>query len=256
VLCEGSYTRGMVNIGFVLNPDKRAMIQGYVYDDGTLAIDHGDASMHEVFPAHMVWVGITACDCLLKEALRLPETSHLALKGSRKELDPLLALVNRCRNHEAPFAKAEAGVISARMMDAMRLVISGRLGTIPDKELFPTGDKFRMHIVKCCHQLEKKTKGLSLGLDEICAAAGMKPRTLQLYFTELYGMGPTEYFRIRRLNQVRTALIQAGSGTTTVGAVAEQWGFAHMGRFSQRYKDMFAEYPSETLAGEPSCLTT
>jgi len=35
----------------------------------------------------------------------------------------------------------------------------------------------------------------------------------------------------------------------TVGAVARRWGFAHLGRFSERYAREFGERPSDTLGG-------
>jgi AraC family ethanolamine operon transcriptional activator len=105
-----------------------------------------------------------------------------------------------------------------------------------------------MFIVDCCRQLEAENPGQALALDEICRATRINRRTLQHYFKEMYGMGPTEYFRVRRLNGVRNDLLRAQKDEITVSGIAEQWGFSHMGRFSQHYKRHFGESPSKTLA--------
>ncbi len=102
-----------------------------------------------------------------------------------------------------------------------------------------------MHLMNSSHQLEKEAPRRPLDLKEIIQATGMKTRTLQKYFNALYGMGPTEYFCIRRLNQVRAALMKGDSSTTTIQEVARQWGFTHMGRLSLSYKRLFGESPSE-----------
>jgi AraC-like DNA-binding protein len=48
------------------------------------------------------------------------------------------------------------------------------------------------------------------------------------------------------LEAVRQALLEGGcNGNIT--AVAMQWGFTHLGRFSSDYKKLFLEVPSKTV---------
>ncbi|WP_228015396.1 helix-turn-helix domain-containing protein [Synechocystis salina] len=51
-----------------------------------------------------------------------------------------------------------------------------------------------------------------------------------------------------RLHGARRQLKLTSPGETTVMAIAHQWGFWHLGQFSQDYKKMFGELPSVTLS--------
>ncbi|RIJ03737.1 AraC family transcriptional regulator, partial [Clavibacter nebraskensis] len=82
---------------------------------------------------------------------------------------------------------------------------------------------------------------------EAAAAAGISTRVLQLALRRHHGQTPTEYLRGIRLRRVRAQLVDATPATTTVRAVAEEWGFAHLGRFAASYAGAFGELPSETL---------
>ncbi len=82
---------------------------------------------------------------------------------------------------------------------------------------------------------------------EAAAAAGISTRVLQLALRRHHGQTPTEYLRGIRLRRVRAQLLDATPSTTTVRSVAEEWGFAHLGRFAASYAGAFGELPSETL---------
>lgn len=82
---------------------------------------------------------------------------------------------------------------------------------------------------------------------EAAAAAGISTRVLQLALRRHHDQTPTEYLRGIRLRRVRAQLLDATPATTTVRSVAEEWGFAHLGRFAASYAGVFGELPSETL---------
>ncbi|AJW80388.1 AraC family transcriptional regulator [Clavibacter michiganensis] len=82
---------------------------------------------------------------------------------------------------------------------------------------------------------------------EAAASAGISTRVLQLALRRHHGQTPTEYLRGIRLRRVRAQLLDATPTTTTVRSVAEEWGFAHLGRFAASYAGVFGELPSETL---------
>jgi AraC family ethanolamine operon transcriptional activator len=86
-----------------------------------------------------------------------------------------------------------------------------------------------------------------LDLRSMSKATGLSPRTLQRTFQAEYGLCPQEWLRVERLNRVRRDLLNA-SAHTSVTQTATRWGFFHFGRFSQYYRELFGERPSETLA--------
>ncbi len=55
------------------------------------------------------------------------------------------------------------------------------------------------------------------------------------------------FFCTLKLNLVYYELQKSDPEQTSVSIVALKWGFVHMGHFSAYYKELFGEYPSETL---------
>ena len=80
----------------------------------------------------------------------------------------------------------------------------------------------------------------------LCGALHASERTLHEAFREHLGTTPKAYVKTLRLNAARHDLLQAGP-TTRVTDVALDWGFVHFGWFSQDYRRLFGETPSQTL---------
>jgi transcriptional regulator GlxA family with amidase domain len=76
----------------------------------------------------------------------------------------------------------------------------------------------------------------------------LSPRALQHGFGRDVGIPPMKYVREVRLRRAHEALQRATRGSTTVQAVAREWGFFHMGRFAAAYREAFGEMPLDTLA--------
>jgi AraC-like DNA-binding protein len=87
---------------------------------------------------------------------------------------------------------------------------------------------------------------------DLCRAAAVSERALEYAFKEVMGLTPMAYLTRLRLHRVRQALLAATQGSTTVSAMALDWGFWHFGEFSRAYKDCFGELPSDTLRRKPT----
>jgi AraC-like DNA-binding protein len=87
---------------------------------------------------------------------------------------------------------------------------------------------------------------------DLCRAAAASERALEYAFKQVMGLTPVAYLIRLRLHRARQALLAATHGTTTVSAVALDWGFWHFGEFSRAYKDCFGELPSDTLRRRPA----
>jgi AraC-like DNA-binding protein len=243
VLVEGHYNPDTFHVGFILSPGHSAVVQAHEYDNGTLTVHRNAIALHEVFPAKMAWVDIAIPEKKVPEKLpdfitkRIEDRSRIFLTGSRETLAPIVEWVNGFVD------SPDQPPLESELQAVVRQLLADRLDYHEEEQQFTRGDRFRMHLIKVTHELVQ-SRDCSLSLSEICEVSGMKPRTLQKYFNEIYGMGPTEYFRTRRLNRVRSDL-QKGLGS--VSEVALRWGFNHLGRFSGRYKNHFAEMPRTTL---------
>jgi len=84
-------------------------------------------------------------------------------------------------------------------------------------------------------------------LTDFAAATGTNHRTLQRYFRRVYGVTPQIWFRCMKLNAIHRELQQANGTGERISDVAMRWGFLHFGRFSEEYRQLFGERPSDTL---------
>jgi AraC-like DNA-binding protein len=84
-------------------------------------------------------------------------------------------------------------------------------------------------------------------MTDLAAVAGVSVRALQIGFLKYRGCTPLEFLRDRRLDLARAQLL-AGSASTSIAEIARGCGFAHLGRFSARYRARFRELPTETRA--------
>ena len=83
-------------------------------------------------------------------------------------------------------------------------------------------------------------------LCEIARRSGYSLRSLELMFHRAVGMAPSRWFTNVRLNGALRELIAPTQGCR-VGEVARRWGFQHLPRFAEQYRQAFGELPSVTL---------
>jgi transcriptional regulator GlxA family with amidase domain len=86
-----------------------------------------------------------------------------------------------------------------------------------------------------------------ISTSDIAAALHVAPRTLQYLFRRHLDTTPRAYLRRTRLAYAHRDLIAADNATETVAAIAARWGFAHPGRFSVQYRQMYGHSPRATL---------
>jgi AraC family ethanolamine operon transcriptional activator len=79
----------------------------------------------------------------------------------------------------------------------------------------------------------------------LCDTLHASPRTLHEAFREHMGTTPKAYVKVLRLNAARHDLLRGGP-RKRVTDVALDWGFVHFGWFSQDYRRLFGETPSQT----------
>ena len=85
-------------------------------------------------------------------------------------------------------------------------------------------------------------------IDALAAAACTTCRTLHRVFVQLLGESPRDHVLRLRLHRIRADLEAAADDACTVADVANRWGIGELGRFAARYRALFGELPSATLA--------
>lgn len=83
----------------------------------------------------------------------------------------------------------------------------------------------------------------------IASELKVSTRTLETKFKEKFNSTPTEFLRRLRLNKARQELLDRSS-KKSIGNIALDNGFFHVGRFCAYYKQEYKELPSETISKE------
>ncbi|MDH7799874.1 MULTISPECIES: helix-turn-helix domain-containing protein [unclassified Beijerinckia] len=109
-----------------------------------------------------------------------------------------------------------------------------------------------MEIVRAAEDYLVSMDPSPVDIYQLCHALQISRRTLHRAFKSIMGMGPITYLRLHRLALVRCRLIDQHSSATTVTHIALDHGFWELGRFSQVYRRLFGELPSETLERVPN----
>jgi AraC family transcriptional regulator, ethanolamine operon transcriptional activator len=117
--------------------------------------------------------------------------------------------------------------------------------------LHKSGDRRRLRmcaeVLRDATALVKNDPNEMLDLQAMSKATGFSIRTVQRAFQAEFGLCSQEWLRVERLHRVRDDLLNETYGTSVM-KTATRWGFFHLGRFSQHYRDLFGESPSVTVA--------
>lgn len=89
--------------------------------------------------------------------------------------------------------------------------------------------------------------GQRITVAEVASELGVTPRALHYAVRSIFGMSPLELILAFRLNHVRGELWDARLSASGVTDAALMQDFGHLGRFSQQYRTLFGELPSQTL---------
>jgi AraC-like DNA-binding protein len=84
-------------------------------------------------------------------------------------------------------------------------------------------------------------------ISELCSYLKISRRTLHRCFEDALGIGPGAFLRQKRLCSVHSTLRRLDTRTANVTQVATDFGFLELGRFAHQYRQLFGEYPNETL---------
>ncbi|BBZ26309.1 AraC family transcriptional regulator [Mycolicibacterium madagascariense] len=133
-----------------------------------------------------------------------------------------------------------------------QLLIEGLLLTQPHNytdELHDGGPSASHAVVKSAIDLMRSYPESAWTTPRLARELGVSSRALQKAFAKSGESPPMAYLRHLRLHRVRGELVDASRAGTSVAvtAAASRWGFVHLGRFAQQYRQAFGESPSQTL---------
>ncbi len=127
------------------------------------------------------------------------------------------------------------------LTDCVTTILQERLtGRVCDKSATPA-------YVRRVERYINQNPNRNVSLDELVPISGVSQRTLIYGFKKTHGVGPISWSRQLRLSRAHTELLASNTDTSSVTDIAYNWGFNHLGRFSEYYLGVYGESPSETL---------
>ncbi|MGP8308878.1 helix-turn-helix domain-containing protein [Vibrio sp. YIC-376] len=114
------------------------------------------------------------------------------------------------------------------------------------QEISSSATTQRQVVMKRIRQfLESQDYSTPITVSELCNAVHVSRRTLQYTFEACCDTSPKQFIHRMRLNQIRR-ILQDPQDTRNIAEIAFDFGFFHLGQFSQSYKQLFGETPTET----------
>ena len=254
ILVRGSYPPDRILLGFIISAHEAGYFNGMRFAvNNIIAITEGAAMDAYRLPAGTLLVGLqTDRSRLEREGIAIPARSRVVCYS---KLCPealhlgryLKALVTPPCGPRMTSTHSVAGQGLA-LEDELIAGFSRAIDGARDNNA--RGYRARLqHRAKILRKLEEVVQHhLSSGLriPDLCASIGISQRTLENLCNDYYGMSPRRYLTVRRLNAVRDCLLHGAAGPVSIAEIAGEFGFRHAGRFSQAYRSLFGELPSQT----------
>ena len=100
--------------------------------------------------------------------------------------------------------------------------------------------------IKRARDLLHVYRGEASNIANLAKELGISERLLHHAFKKNYGVTPKKYLLNLRMHSVKQELLLADP-TTTIASIIQKYHFYNQSTFTQAYKEMFAELPSEVL---------
>ncbi|MBV8738531.1 MAG: AraC family transcriptional regulator [Alphaproteobacteria bacterium] len=245
---------GLVFVTFPAYPTSLPVCRGAELHPDDIIFHRRGERLHQSIPQSFVWNVIAVEPAQLERYSRvLSGASHsLPAGGPILQLTPRLAARLR-RLHAQACRLAET---KARMLSHPQVSRAIEQELIEVLVACLTTAKTRAEIlpVPHCATLMDRFEGVlgqHLGqprnIFELCELIGVSARALRACCAQFLGMSPARYMLLRRLREVRNALLHAASDIENVTEIAYRFGFAKTAHLTRTYRAIYGEAPSTTL---------
>jgi len=237
LLAQGAFSPNTVTLMIIHHVDEIGKVCGLDFQSGSLITFPVHADAEFIIPKHASWT-----------AINVPE-AHLAKYGLKINTMQLYTLNEKKFNQFSKvYLKLEnelsKGVESQEVLQDM--ILSHYIHTIEslDNKLeIYYSDRYLMALNIRDYLVEHILEPLQMY--KLCQLTNKSVRTIEITFKQVFNLTVRDYHAYYRLSLVRQTLIHDKNISVTDAAI--QYGYIHLGRFSNNYKKLFGELPSKTL---------
>ena len=253
---RGAIPKGWINFGFTHQIDEPAWVNGsdlktndiQLYAEGA-CVDYRSAQNAAWYAFQVRPSELERCSMEVNgHAISIPKSGSLNLQLHPALFKDLHAIfdaaldIGRRKASSQPFVHAE--FIQQQLMKKVVLAIASATGETDRRIINAAGRK--LHLIRRCEEFLSEHLCDSFSILDLVQAIGTNERSLEYYFHEVYGINPQRWIINAKLHGVRRDL-QQNSSPASIREVAARWGFHHAGRFAASYRELFDEYPRQTL---------
>lgn len=235
---------------FVINLTP-AIFCGIAVNDGHLTTLHSGREYRTILASNWHAIGIMIqTSVLAEEGIWLAPNRHPRIENASIDLPVELIGIFR-RLAEAAFDRNGSGQTDdhARLRSAILRALGKalRIGAdVPDiRPPLPTIEGYEL-TSRMIRFVESRF-GRHVRVNEAACELNVTPRALHYAARSTLGMSPFDLILTFRLNHVRNELWDMRLSGVSITHAALAQDFGHLGRFSQQYRALFGELPSQTL---------
>lgn len=252
VTLRGWDSSGLVAIHPVLDGRSTNTWRGHLLRPGQIVVARSDHEINHCSPMRTLDWGVHLPADMLRDAVRtLHTTDDVMLTRSWEVCSArpqaiarlMLQLQSLLDLGLIDSASPESSEGHMLEQDCVRAIIDILIGPAEPPERLAV--RQRSQLVSRAEEFLRTRLSDPMGMIDLCTAIGANDRTLRLAFREHFGVGPMTYFRILRLNAVRSRLRKDAS--LSIADAARAYGFHHLGNFASDYRRLFGERPSATV---------
>lgn len=246
---SGKLADDVLALGIPLHVQEHGVFCGEAMQNNSIHLFSGESGFEFISPAHLTMGGIVIPRAALHQWMSEADiASGIELSAQLRAVSPdlirqargfLFAMFDLCKHHPALLQSAN---FRNQLREATLACVADLLSK-DESHAEGLSVQKRWKIVQEAQEHLRSLQDNALNIEALCRELGVSRRTLQYCFNDLVGMNPVAFLRAQRLNAARQMIKESSSVTEA----ATTWGFWHFGHFSQEYKKLFGELPSDTL---------
>lgn len=254
-LQSGASPRGMRTFALLDNGAPETRFCGQAFDTDSIALFGTNGEFESTSPSGFAvftlsmeesWLAQLAQQAGYESAHEALPASSTVLKCNSTHLASLriqLKKLQRSVDHALPADRV------LQQLSALKQGLTVNLLSMIENPL--TNDRIHQHrgrrsLLREAKEYINKHLADPVQVKDVAIMLGVTTRTLELAFRQLLDITPQGYISTARLYAVHRSL-KTANPDRTVGAVAGEWGYWHLGQLARDYRARFGELPSQTL---------
>ena len=238
------------------NTGRQNICQGHMLEENEVVVMYPDSeatfSASQDFEMFTASFGISQLEdafrALVHEGLNkfIGKTGEISLPGEiRRQLVQLIQRIINLGKHNPDSPTLQMAIQEAE--EEFLHLLSIGVTVLDDVAPGALARRNRSNYLASAREYIEANLRAPMGIATLARETGVSSRTLGYVFREALDTTPMKYIKARRLIAARKELIKANPVESAVTAIANDYGFTHLGYFSRDYKAQFGELPSETL---------